>query len=132
MPGTAGTAAGLPAVLLMHAAGPGWGLLAILLFVVLAVWAAGKAERILARQDPKEVVSDEVAGFMVTMYLLPFTWQYLACGFILFRILDITKPFPISRLESVSGGTGVVLDDLAAGVLANLALRGAGAVAALI
>ena len=78
-------------------------------------------------KDPGEVVSDEVAGFMVTLYLLPFSWPFLAGGFVLFRLLDILKPFPIRRLERLPGGAGVVLDDVAAGILANLILRSTGA-----
>lgn len=131
-PGTAGTAAALPAVLLVHAAGPAGGFLVILLFVLVAVWGAGETERVLGRRDPREVVSDEVAGFMVTMFLLPFTWPYLLGGFLVFRAFDIIKPFPIRRLERVPGGAGVILDDLAAGIMANLVLRGAGALTALI
>lgn len=126
-PGTAGTLAALPAVLLVHVAGPWAGLLIVLSFVGMAVWAAGTAERVLGRTDPGEVVSDEVAGFMVTMYLLPFSWPSLVAGFALFRLLDILKPFPIRRLERIPGGGGVILDDVAAGILANLVLRAAGA-----
>lgn len=131
-PGTAGTAAALPAVLLVYAAGPLGGLLIIVLFVLIAVWGAGETERALRRPDPREVVSDEVAGFMVTMYLLPFTWPYLLAGFMLFRLFDIIKPFPIRSLERISGGTGIILDDLAAGVMANLVLHGAAALSKLV
>jgi len=131
-PGTFGTLAALPAVFLVHAAGPVVGLLIILAFAGAAVWGAGLTEQVLGRTDPGEVVSDEVAGFMVTMYLLPFTWPYLAGGFIVFRLLDIYKPFPIRRLERLPGGAGVVLDDLAAGILANLILHGAGALPAVL
>lgn len=131
-PGTFGTLAALPAVFLVHAAGPTAGLCIILAFAGAAVWGAGLTEQVLGRTDPREVVSDEVAGFMVTMYLLPFTWPYLAGGFIVFRLLDILKPFPIRRLERIPGGAGVVLDDLAAGLLANLILRGAGVLPAVL
>jgi len=123
-PGTAGTAAALPAVLLVHAAGPAAGLAITAGFAALAIWGAGVSARVLGTEDPGEVVSDEVAGFMVALYLLPFTWTFLAGGFVLFRLLDILKPFPIRRLERLPGGTGVVLDDVAAGILANLILRG--------
>ncbi len=126
-PGTAGTVAALPAVFLVHLAGPLWGLVILLGFAGTAMWCAGVAEKALGRPDPGEVVSDEVAGFMVTLYLLPFSWPFLVGGFVLFRLLDIFKPFPIRRFERVPGGAGVILDDVAAGVLANLILRGAGA-----
>ncbi len=125
-PGTVGTAAALPMVVLVAVAGPWLGLGLVLAFVVLAAWGAGVSERMLGRTDPGEVVSDEVAGFMVTLYLLPLTWPYVAGGFVLFRLLDILKPFPVRRLERAPGGAGVILDDVAAGVLANLVLRAVG------
>lgn len=126
-PGTFGTLAALPAVLLVRAAGTLGGLVLILAFLALSVWAAGIAERVLGRTDPGEVVADEVAGFMVTLYLLPLSWPYLAGGFLLFRLLDIAKPFPIRRIERIQGGAGVILDDVAAGLIANLILRGGAA-----
>jgi phosphatidylglycerophosphatase A len=113
-------------VLLMQAAGALGGGILILCFLGLSIWAGGTAERLLGRRDPPEVVSDEVAGFMVTLYLLPFSWVYIAGGFVLFRIMDIAKPFPIRRIEGIPGGIGIVLDDVLAGIFANLLLRGAG------
>jgi len=127
-PGTFGTLAALPAAFLMDAAGPLGGGFFILAFIGCAVWAAGITERVLGRKDPPEVVTDEVAGYMVTLYLLPLSWVYLTGAFFVFRILDIVKPFPVNRMERLSGGAGVVLDDVLAGVFANLILRLAGTV----
>jgi len=96
----------------------------ILVFIGLAVWVATGAEKILRAQDPGCIVIDEVAGMMVTLSGLPFDVLTVLSGFIVFRILDIIKPFPIRAAERhLSGGTGVVLDDVIAGVMANVLLR---------
>lgn len=129
-PGTFGTIASLPLVWLMHASGPIGGALLILALTGLSVWAAGAAERALGRGDPPEVVADEAAGFMVGLYMLPFSWIYVAGGFVLFRVFDIVKPWPVRRAERLPGGAGVVGDDLLAGLYTNLALRAAGALLA--
>ncbi len=78
--------------------------------------AATAIARARGKKDPQQVVIDEVAGQMVTLINVPLTWQALLAGFILFRAFDITKPFPIRRLEKLPEGTGIVLDDLGAGV----------------
>ena len=96
----------------------------ILVFIGLAVWVAKAAEEILRVQDPGCIVIDEVAGMMVTLAGLPFDVLTVVSGFIVFRILDIIKPFPIRTAERhFSGGAGVVLDDVIAGVMANVLLR---------
>lgn len=125
-PGTFGTLAALPMAYLVCVAGGMAGGLIILLFMGISVWAGGRAERLLDRRDPPEVVVDEVAGFMVSLFLLPPTWFFLVGGFVIFRIMDIAKPFPIRRIERVPGGAGILLDDVAAGIYTNALLRGAG------
>ncbi|MGW8187980.1 MAG: phosphatidylglycerophosphatase A family protein [Desulfobacterales bacterium] len=96
----------------------------ILVFIGLAVWVATGAEEILKAQDPGCIVIDEVAGMMMTLAGLPFDVLTVVSGFIIFRILDIIKPFPIRTAERrFSGGVGVVLDDVIAGVMANVLLR---------
>jgi phosphatidylglycerophosphatase A len=122
-PGTAGSAVGL----LLWIALPKILWIQVLVLAVVAVvgsWAGTVAEAHFGRQDPGEVVIDEVAGMMVTLVLNPIAgpvWMLLAFG--LFRAFDITKPFPVRRLERLPGGIGIMADDLAAGVYANLALR---------
>ena len=122
-PGTFGSLAALPVVLLMSGLGPVVGAVFLVVFVGVAVRAAGITEQVLGQRDPGVIVVDEVAGMLVALYLLPATWGFLAGGFFLFRLFDIVKPFPIRRLERLPGGVGVVLDDVLAGVFANLALR---------
>jgi phosphatidylglycerophosphatase A len=122
-PGTFGTVAGIPLCLLLGSMTAPMALAALTAFVVLAVWAADRGARVLAARDPGCIVIDEMAGILVTLWGLPTDGVVLAAGFVLFRLLDVTKPFPIRRLEKLPGGLGIVADDLAAGVAANLLLR---------
>lgn len=93
-------------------------------FVALSIWIAAKAQKILKKNDPGCIVIDEIAGMMIALLGLPVNRTTAAAGFIFFRLLDILKPFPIRRLERhLSGGLGVVMDDVAAGIMANGALR---------
>jgi phosphatidylglycerophosphatase A len=102
-----------------------WATLAGAAFFALAgVWAAGRAETILGEKDPGPVVVDEVAGQMVTLLFLPVTLPVLVAAFVLFRILDVLKPWPARRLESLPGGSGIMADDLMVGLYANLILHG--------
>ena len=121
--GTVGTLVGIPLVILWAHLDPLAGGVLLFLFIVLSVWASQVTCTLLEREDPAEVVIDEVAGILITFYLLPFSWLYLCFGFVLFRVFDILKPFPARRLEKLKGGFGIVADDLMAGVYANLCLR---------
>jgi phosphatidylglycerophosphatase A len=91
---------------------------------VTAFWASHRTQELLGREDPSEVVIDEAAGFYVTLFLLPITWQSVALGFLLFRFFDIVKPWPVRQAERLKGGLGIVMDDLLAGVYAHLLVRG--------
>ena len=96
----------------------------VTLFVGLSVAVASAAEKMLKQKDPAQIVIDEIAGLMVTFTGHPFSLQNAVLGFILFRVFDIVKPIPIRWLENkVAGGSGIVVDDVVAGVYANLALR---------
>lgn len=75
------------------------------------------------KSDPGFVVIDEVAGQMISLIAIPLDWKYLLAGFILFRGFDITKPFPIRRLERLPGGVGIMMDDVGAGVCALALLQ---------
>ena len=91
---------------------------------MLAIWVAQEAERQIKEKDPGCIVIDEIAGMMVTLLGLPFDPLTVVAGFLIFRILDIFKPFPARLLEkTIPGGAGVVLDDIAAGIWGNLVLR---------
>ncbi len=123
-PGTFGTVAGIPLCLLVAAIEPQTAALAILVFLVLAVWAAGRGAKVLGARDPGSIIVDEMAGMLVTLWGIPINGAVLIAGFILFRLLDILKPYPIRRLEKLPGGIGIVADDVAAGIVANILLRG--------
>ncbi len=89
--------------------------LALLVIVGVGGWAAGRAERLLGRKDPSPVVIDEIAGMFLSVLALPRSLGLLLVAFLLFRVLDIVKPFPIRQSEILSAGLGIMLDDLIAG-----------------
>jgi phosphatidylglycerophosphatase A len=123
-PGTAGTLAALPLIWAFQAMpGPAHAFF-LTGFVLAAVYIADRAEQILGKKDPGIIVIDEMAGYCVTMTLVPVTWVTLAAGFAAFRCFDIFKSPPVRYFENrFSGGAGVVLDDIMAGVLAALAVK---------
>ena len=91
--------------------------------VVLGIWSAGVVEEGEGTTDPSLVVVDEVAGFLATVaFLPPAPLTYLA-AFLLFRVLDVTKPPPARRAEKLRGGLGIMADDLIVGIYGNLILR---------
>ena len=123
-PGTFGSLWGLPICYGLSRMDLFGALLCTVLFIFVAIWFAGISEQILEAKDPRDIVIDEVAGFMVTLLGLPFNVFTAAAGFFIFRAFDVLKPFPIRLLErKLPGGAGVVLDDVAAGVYSNLLLR---------
>jgi len=123
-PGTFGSLLGLPLCFLLSRVN-GWvSVPFLLIFVVLAVWVCNKAQQLIQESDPGCIVIDEISGMMLSLAGLPFNPISAAAGFVIFRLLDIFKPFPIRAVEKkFSGGTGIVLDDLAAGIITNMILR---------
>jgi phosphatidylglycerophosphatase A len=88
------------------------------------VWLSSMAETILGAKDSGVIVIDEIAGYLVTMFALPVTGPSILAGFFLFRAFDVFKPFPIRRIDRhLPGGWGVMLDDILAGVYANLTMQ---------
>ena len=124
-PGSFGSLIGLPLALALAGIPPVLAILCTLLFTIFSICVADAAEKILKQNDPGCIVIDEIAGMMVSLTGLPLTPFTIALGFIVFRILDILKPFPIRHLDKrIPGGLGVVADDVAAGIITNLLLRG--------
>lgn len=121
--GTFGTLAAIPLAIALARLTPIAGAYVLFFFILLAVWVSARSAGALAKEDPGEVVIDEVAGLLMTLFLLPATAFNLCLGFILFRLFDILKPYPIRRLEKIGGGAGIVLDDLLAGIYANVCIR---------
>jgi phosphatidylglycerophosphatase A len=97
---------------------PAATILAALLATLVGIPAATRVARASSLKDPQFIVVDEVAGQLVSLLAVPLAWKSFLAGLILFRLFDITKPFPIRRLERLPEGTGIVLDDLAAGAYA--------------
>jgi phosphatidylglycerophosphatase A len=120
-PGTVGALGGLAIAIFVehhHHWGPlGWGLFA-LATTPIGIWAADRYSRSLGKKDPGPVVVDEVLGQWLTLAGATRldTWQVWLAAFLLFRLFDIVKPFPVRRLEAIPGGAGIVIDDLGAGV----------------
>ena len=128
LPGPTGTYGTLGAVVvywLVHGIPALHYILAVVVFIFVASFFSQLHENFSSLHDDGSIVIDEVAGFLVTMGLVPFSWQHVLLGFILFRLFDILKPFPIRLIDQkLKGGWGVVLDDVLAGVFANLILHG--------
>ncbi|MCP4718075.1 MAG: phosphatidylglycerophosphatase A [Desulfobacteraceae bacterium] len=123
-PGTFGTLAAIPLIWLMTWMNPGLVAFFLVSLILLSVYVADKAEIIMGEKDPGSIVIDEIAGFCVTMTLVPLSWLTIILGFIAFRCFDILKPVPVKYFENkFSGGAGIVLDDIMAGVLAALVLK---------
>lgn len=124
-PKAPGTLASLLGIGFLWALKPGpWVLAAMtLLCGALGVVSSSEAEKVLGKKDPPEVVVDEFFGVLIAMAALPYTAGYFIFAFILFRFFDILKPPPIGGLQRLRGGWGIMADDLAAGVCANLVLQ---------
>ena len=110
-------------ITLLHVWTPQMAFMLVVIFLVtmVGIWAATRAERLFRKEDPSEVVVDEVAGQMIALLSGPFwlhTWWSLLTAFLLFRAFDIWKPYPIRKLEDLPTGLGIMADDLAAGAYA--------------
>jgi phosphatidylglycerophosphatase A len=96
----------------------------LMLFCLIGVWASTRSIPLLGNEDPSEAVVDEVMGQLVTFCFVPFgvSWPFVLAGFILFRVFDIWKPYPIKAFEDLRGGLGICADDIVAGVYAGICL----------
>jgi phosphatidylglycerophosphatase A len=123
-PGTWGTLATIPLWFLLAQLHAIPYMVVVILLCVAAILIAQAYENLTDTHDSKEIVIDEVVGFLITMTWLPLTWQSLVFGFVLFRVVDIVKPPPIRQLDAkIKGGMGVVIDDIAAGIACNIILQ---------
>jgi phosphatidylglycerophosphatase A len=124
-PGTFGTLAAIPLYLLIQDLALLAYLLVLLVAFVAGIWFCHKAVDWLGQEDPSAVVWDEFVGYWVTMIAAPSSWYWLMIGFVLFRIFDILKPWPISWCDkNLHGGFGIMLDDVVAGLMALICLQG--------
>ena len=125
MPGTFGTLASIPLVALLctYSSLPTY-LILTLLASVAGVWICGKTADDMQVHDDPSIVWDEVVGMLITMFAVPLSWQTLLLGFVVFRVFDILKPWPISYMDKhVHGGFGIMADDVLAGVFAMLCVH---------
>ncbi|MEK7225397.1 MAG: phosphatidylglycerophosphatase A [Bacteroidota bacterium] len=123
-PGTVGSLLGVVLFVPLSSLLPVYYAFFLLLASILSFKIAGEAERFFGKKDCSVIVIDEVVGVFFTMFMFPPTLFYLSAGFLLFRVFDISKPFPASWIDrKMSGGTGVVLDDIVAGIYANICLH---------
>ncbi|MFW2372099.1 MAG: phosphatidylglycerophosphatase A [Gammaproteobacteria bacterium] len=118
-PGTMGTLAAIPLYLLLATLDLEWYLLITLLISILGIWFCGYTSAALKVHDHPGIVIDEFAGFLITMIAVPLNLYTLVLGFMLFRLFDIIKPWPIGWLDrKLHGGLGIMLDDIVAGIYA--------------
>lgn len=124
-PGTWGSLIAIPICLGIGLGGPSPPVELSFLFLIstISVWASGRAKKIIGKDDPPEVVIDEVAGMAFALAFVHLDLYRIAAAFLFFRIFDILKPFPINYIDTnINGGLGIVLDDIVAGIETNAVL----------
>ena len=122
-PGTFGTLAAIPVYWLLAQTNTIVYSIATILVIISGVRICGLAAEKLGLHDFGGIVWDEIAGYLITMWWVAFSWQAAALGFVLFRIFDIFKPWPIKWIDKqVEGGLGIMLDDVLAGIFAGLVM----------
>lgn len=122
-PGTFGTAAGLGLLVLIKPVLQFHIFLTVFL-IIIGVLASEHAEKSFNKKDPQCIVIDELAGYFCSLLFLPFDWNYMIAAFVLFRLFDIIKPFPIRKIESkLKGGAGIMADDILAAIYTNVVLQ---------
>jgi phosphatidylglycerophosphatase A len=124
-PGTFGSAAGLAVFYAVRMSGSTVvEVAAIMLLFVIGIWSGTEAEHHFGGVDPGPVVLDEVVGMLITLAFLPVNVFGAIVGFLVFRVLDVFKPWPSAQLEHLPGGLGVMADDGMAAIYGNLIMRG--------
>jgi phosphatidylglycerophosphatase A len=123
-PGTWGSLVGLLLVFLLHNLSLTVYLAVVAGLFLVGSFAAGEAEKILDNRDPGAVVIDEIVGMLIAMVAVPLTPLTMTLGFVLFRIFDIVKPFPVNIFDQrLHGGLGIMLDDVIAGIYSLIVLQ---------
>lgn len=122
-PGTFGTLAAMPFILLWQQLPPGGYSLVLVLSTLFGVWLCHRTAADLGVHDHGGIVWDEFVGVWIALWLAPVGWGWLVAGFVLFRLFDIWKPWPIGWVDrKVHGGLGIMLDDILAGFMALIVL----------
>lgn len=124
-PGTWGTVVAIPIVGLLTLLPEHAYTVFIVLASVVGVFLCRKTADKMGVHDHPAIVWDEIVGFAIAMFALPFQWHYVVGAFTLFRLLDIIKPWPISWIDKkLTGGSGIMMDDILAGVATNIIIQG--------
>ncbi|NND59976.1 MAG: phosphatidylglycerophosphatase A [Gammaproteobacteria bacterium] len=124
-PGTMGTLVAIPIDLLLRFLDMPWRIAIVSLAIVAGVWLCDASARRLGVHDHPAIVWDEIAAFLVIMLFVPLSWVWIAAAFVLFRLFDIWKPWPIRDLDhSIAGGLGIMLDDVIAAIYTVVFLAG--------
>ncbi len=95
----------------------------VLILIYPSIRLGDESEKLFNRKDPSIVVLDEMLGFWVSVLFIPYSWQIVLLAFFIFRIFDIFKPYPIKKAEKLKGGSGIMLDDIIAGIYTNILIR---------
>ncbi|WDE13295.1 phosphatidylglycerophosphatase A [Thalassomonas haliotis] len=124
-PGTFGTLAAIPVYLLMalYLSPAAYAVLTVVM-ALAGIYICQKAAAAAGVHDHPAIVWDEIVGYLITMFMVPLSWQAAVTGFVLFRFFDIVKPWPISIADKkVHGGLGIMLDDVLAGIFSLIAMQ---------
>lgn len=123
-PGTFGTLIAIPFYLAMQSLLPLIYFLLTIAIIVASIWICNKATQDIGIHDHQGMCLDEVVGYIVTMFNAPHGWQWVSIGFVLFRLFDIWKPWPIRFVDArVGGGFGIILDDVLAGIYSCIIIQ---------
>ncbi len=123
-PGTFGTLAAIPLFLLLAMLTPLVYLGAVIVMSIAGIYICGQAAKDVGVHDHPAIVWDEFIGYFITMFMVPVSWQSILMGFLLFRLFDILKPWPISFIDKkISGGLGIMLDDILAGIFSLVIMQ---------
>jgi phosphatidylglycerophosphatase A len=126
-PGTMGTLAAIPLYLALSQLSLPLYSLAVIVSIVAGIWICGRASAEMKVHDHPGIVWDEFVGFWITLWAIPAQWPWVLAGFVVFRLFDIAKPWPISWLDrNVHGGWGIMVDDILAGIFSCALLHLAG------
>ncbi len=121
-----GTLASL-AALILYIFGLSFNPAAHIIFTFMAVicgfWLSDEAEKLFAKKDARQIIIDDFCGMLISFLFLPYSVWLGVTGFIIFRLMDTYKPYPISKIEKLPGGLGIMCDDIIAGVYANIILQ---------
>jgi len=123
-PGTFGALLGIPLLYILKKLPLPLSFILVILFSGFSIFISDSARKVYNSRDPRCVVIDEIAGYLYAGIFFPFTLKFVALSFILFRLFDILKPYPVNKSELLNGGWGIVLDDVISGLFSAMFLFG--------